>query len=347
MKIALLSPIEESVPPEKYGGTELVVYNLAETLIDYGHKVYLLASGDSKTRAQLVPIFPRAIRKESIAVDMNVRNSLKYIGIGRVVDELTKIKPDIIHNHIGWRFIPFVHHLQVPTLTTLHGPLDVPYQQFVYGSFPDASYVSISNAQREPFPKLNYVATVYNGIDLKAFNFVDRPGEYLAFLGRISPEKGPKIAIEVAKKVGMKLKIAAKVDAVDKEYFKKEIEPLIDGKQIEFIGEIGPDIKSDFLGNAYALLAPIQWREPFGLFIVEAMACGTPVIVTNMGSAPELVTDGETGFVVPNKISSFVKAVKKIQQIDRKKCYNRVRDYFTKEKMTEGYLRVYEKLIKK
>jgi glycosyltransferase involved in cell wall biosynthesis len=347
MKIALLSPIEESVPPKKYGGTELVVYNLAETLVDYGHEVYLLASGDSNTRARLVPIFPRAIRKESMASDINVRNSLKYIGIGRVVDELTKIKPDIIHNHIGWRFLPFTRHFQVPTLTTLHGPLDVPYQQFVYGSFSGASYVSISNAQREPFPKLNYVATVYNGIDLKAFNFVDRPGEYLAFLGRISPEKGPKIAIEVAKKVGMKLKIAAKVDTVDVEYFKKEIEPLIDGKQIEFIGEIGPDIKSDFLGNAYALLAPIQWREPFGLFIVEAMACGTPVIVTNMGSAPELVIGGETGFVVSNKISSFVGAIKKVQQVDRKKCYNRVRDYFTKEKMTEGYLRIYEKLIKK
>jgi len=225
--------------------------------------------------------------------------------------------------------------------------LDVPYQQFVYGSFSSAPYVSISNAQREPFPKLNYVATVYNGIDLKAFNFVDRPGEYLAFLGRISPEKGPKIAIEVAKKVGMKLKIAAKIDAVDVEYFKKEIEPLIDGKRIEFIGEIGPDIKSDFLRNAYALLAPIQWREPFGLFMIEAMACGTPVVVTDMGSAREVISNGETGFVVRNSIDEFVKAIKKIPQIDRKKCYNRVRDYFTKEKMTEGYLRVYEKLIKK
>lgn len=347
MKIALLSPFEEPVPPEKYGGTELVIYNLAETLINYGHKVYLLASGDSKTRAQLVPIFPRAIRKEPIASDINVRNSLKYIGIGRVVDELMKIKPDIIHNHIGWRFIPFAHHFQAPTLTTLHGPLDVPYQQFVYGSFSNAPYVSISNVQREPFPKLNYVATVYNGIDLKAFNFVDRPGEYLAFLGRISPEKGPKIAIEIAKKVGMKLKIAAKVDAVDAEYFKKEIEPLIDGKQIEFIGEIGPDIKSGFLSNAYALLAPIQWREPFGLFMIEAMACGTPVVVTDMGSAREVISDGETGFVASNNINEFVDAIKRVKQINRNKCYNRVRDSFTKEKMTEDYLRVYEKLIKK
>jgi glycosyltransferase involved in cell wall biosynthesis len=173
MKIALLSPFEEPVPPEKYGGTELVVYNIAETLIDYGHEVYLLASGDSKTRAKLIPVFPRAIRKESIASDMTIRNSLKYIGIGRVVDELLKIRVDIIHNHIGWRFIPFAHHIHSPVLTTLHGPMDVPYQQFVYGSFPDTPYVSISNAQREPFRKLNYIATVYNGIDLKAFDFVN------------------------------------------------------------------------------------------------------------------------------------------------------------------------------
>ena len=346
MKIALLSPIEEPVPPEKYGGTELVVSNLAETLVDYGQEVYLLASGDSKTRANLVPIFPRAIRKEPIAADMNVRNSLKYITVSRMVDELTKIKPDIIHNHIGWRFIPFAHHFSARTVTTLHGPLDVPYQQFVYGSFADASYVSISNAQREPFPSLNYAATVYNGIDLKAFNFIDKSGEYLAFLGRISPEKGPKLAIEIAKKAGMRLKIAAKVDAVDIEYFKKEIKPLIDGKQIEFIGEVGPDAKSDFLGNAFALLAPIQWREPFGLFMVEAMACGTPVVVTNMGSAPELVVDGETGFVVLNDIDAFVGAIKRIPQINREKCYNRVKEFFTKEKMTEDYLKVYEKIIK-
>ncbi len=345
MKIALLAPFEEAVPPEKYGGTELVISNLCETLIDYGHRVYLLGTGDSQTRANLISIFPQAIRKEKIASDLTLRNTLKYIGIGRVFDELLKLDIDIIHNHIGWRFIPFAHHFRVPTITTLHGPLDVPYQQFVYGSFPSASYVSISNAQREPFPKLNYIATVYNGIDLGQFDFVDKPGKYLAFLGRISPEKGPRQAIEIAKRAKMKLKIAAKIDAVDIEYFKKEVEPFIDGRQIEYLGEIGPKEKNNFLKNAYALLSPIQWREPFGLFMIEAMACGTPVVVTDMGSAREVISDGKTGFVVSNNIDEFVGAIKRVQQIERKKCYDRVKELFTKEKMTENYLQAYEKIL--
>ena len=347
MKIALLVPFEETVPPEKYGGTELVASNLCETLIDYGHQVYLLATGDSKTRAKLIPIFPQALRKEKDAFDLNFRNALKYVGIGRVFDELLKLDIDIIHNHIGWRFIPFSHHFQAPTVTTLHGPLDVPYQQLVYGSFPNAPCVSISNAQREPFPKLNYVDTVYNGIDLSQFDFEDKPGNYLAFLGRMSPEKGPRQAIEIAKKAKMKLKMAAKIDAVDVEYFKKEIEPFIDGQQIEYLGEVGPKEKNSLLKNAYALLAPIQWREPFGLFLAESMACGTPVVVTDMGSAREIIADGKTGFVVQNNIDEFVNAIKKIQQIKRKECYNRVKELFSKEKMTENYLKVYEKILKK
>lgn len=347
MKIALLAPFEEEVPPKKYGGTELVIFNLAETLIDYGHKVYLLGTGDSRTRANLISIFPRATRKEKFASELNSRNAIKYIGIGRVFDELLKLDIDIIHNHIGWRFIPFAHHLQAPTITTLHGPLDVPYLQLVYGSFSNASYVSISNAQRKPFLKLNYVANVYNGIDLNKFSFAEKPGEYLAFLGRMSPEKGPRQAIEIAKKVGMKLRMAAKIDVVDAEYFKKEIEPFIDGQQIKYLGEIGPKEKNNLLKNAYALIAPIQWREPFGLFLIEAMACGTPVVVTDMGSAREIISNGETGFVVSNHIDKFVEAIKKIDQIDRKKCYNRVKELFTREKMTENYLQAYEKIIKK
>jgi len=345
MKIAIIAPFEETVPPEKYGGTELVIFNLVETLVDYGHQVYLLGAGDSQTRANLIPIFPQAIRKEKVTSDLSFKNALKYIGIGRVFDELSKLDIDIIHNHIGWRFLPFAHHLQVPTATTLHGPLDVSYQQFVYGLFSSAPYISISNAQREPFQDLNYIDTVYNGIDLSQFDFVERSGEYLAFLGRMSPEKGPRQAIEIAKKAKMRLKMAAKVDAVDVEYFKKEVEPFIDGQQIEYIGEIGPKEKSDFLKNAYALLAPIQWREPFGLFMVEAMACGTPVVVTDMGSAREIISDGETGFVVPNNIDEFVGALKRIPQINRKKCYNRVKELFTKEKMTKNYLQVYEKIL--
>lgn len=346
MKIALLAPFEETVPPKKYGGIELVIFNLAETLIDYGHQVHLLGAGDSQTRANLISIFPQAIRKEKLASDSSFKNALKYIGISRVFDELLKLDIDIIHNHIGWRFIPFAHHFRVPMITTLHGSLDVPYQQFVYGLFSSMSYISISNAQREPFPKLNYIATVYNGIDLNKFDFVDKPGKYLAFLGRMSPEKGARQAIEIAKKADMKLKMAAKIDIVDVKYFKKEVEPFIDGKQIEYVGEIGPKEKNDFLKNACALLAPIQWREPFGLFMTESMACGTPVVVTDMGSAREIVSNGETGFVVHNSIDEFVKAIKKIDKIDRKKCYNRVKELFTKEKMTENYLQAYEKILK-
>jgi len=347
MKIALLAPFEESVPPYKYGGTELIVSHLAESFVAYGHQVYLLATGDSKTQANLVPIFPRAIRQEQFADNLEIRNSLKYIGISRVVEQLFKIKPDIIHNHIGWRFLPFARFFSAPVVTTLHGPLDIFYQQFFYGQFAEMPYVSISNAQREPFLKLNYAATVYNGINLKDFTFNQNSDNYLAFLGRTSPEKGLKEAIQIAKKAGIKLKIAAKIDAVDLNYFNKEIKPLIDNKQIEYIGEIGAEERDNFLGKATALLAPIQWREPFGLFFVEAMACGTPVIATKMGSVPEVVKNGETGFVVENQVDNFVEAIKKIKLIDRKNCRQHVEKNFTVEKMAKNYLKVYKRVLKK
>ena len=345
MRIALVAPFEESVPPEKYGGTELVVYNLAESLVDMGHEVFLLASGDSKTRAKLIPVFPRAIRKEEYAADTNVRNSLKFVGIARVLDELKKLNVDIVHNHIGWRLLPFEGIAEKRMVTTLHGPLDVPYQQFVYGLFKDAPCISISNSQREPFNGLNFIATVYNGIDISLFDFNEKPKGYLAFLGRMSPEKGPKVAIEVAKKAGMKLIMAAKVDAVDKEYFEREIKPLIDGEQVVFLGEIGPVEKNGLLRDAACLLATIQWREPFGLFMAEAMACGTPVIATDMGSAREIVADGETGFVVKNDIDGFVGAVKKIGSLSRSACRARAETMFSKETMAVNYVEAYKKTI--
>lgn len=345
MRIALIAPFEESVPPEKYGGTELVVYNLAESLVDMGHEVFLLASGESKTRAKLISVFPRAIRREEYASDANIRNSLKFMGIARVLDELKKINIDIVHNHIGWRLLPFEGIAGKRIVTTLHGPLDVPYQQFVYGLFKDTPYISISNSQREPFNKLNFIGTVYNGIDISLFDFTEKTEGYLAFLGRMSPEKGPKVAIEVAKKAGMKLVMAAKVDAVDKEYFEREIEPLIDGEQVVFLGEVGPEEKNKLLRNAACLLATIQWREPFGLFMAEAMACGTPVIATDMGSAREIVADGETGFVVKNDIDEFVNAVNKISSLSRAACRARAEKMFSKEKMAANYVEAYEKVI--
>lgn len=345
MKIALLAPFEESVPPYKYGGTELIVYHLAQ-ILSKKHSVFLLATGDSKTKAKLVPIFPRSIRKEKVSQDMKIRESLKYVGMAKVVQELKRINPDVIHNNIGWRFLPFAPLFKSPVITTLHGPLNIPYQQFVYGQFRKFPFVSISNSQRKPFKVLNFSATVYNGIDIRQFHFNNKPkGGYFAFLARMSPEKGPIQAIQAAKKAGVKLKMAAKVDAVDKEYFEKKVKPLIDGKQIKFIGEIGPKEKDEFLRNAKGLLVPLQWEEPFGLFMIEAMACGTPVIALKRGSVPEIVTNGKTGFIVKTT-DQMVQAIKKIGLIDRRECRKRVEENFTAERMVSEYEKVYEKILR-
>ena len=346
MKIVQLSPFEEPVPPKKYGGTELVVYNLCEELINLGHEVFLLASGDSKTRAKLVPVFKKSIRKLPEARDMKIRDALKFIGIGTIMNLLRNLKPDIIHNHIGWRMLPFSPLFNAPCVTTLHGPLDIAYQRFVYDKFSDSPFVSISNNQREPLLKLNYTSTVYNGIDVTRFPFSDDTKGYFAFLGRMSPEKGPVQAIKMAKIAGVKLVMAAKVDATDVAYFEKQVKPLIDGKQIIFLGEVGHAIKVKLLKNAVALLAPIQWREPFGLFFVEAMACGTPVITYNRGSASEIVATGKTGFVVTTE-NQFLNAIKRIGQIKRRDCRERVENNFSSAIMAQNYLRVYEKLAVK
>jgi len=353
MKIALLAPFEESVPPEKYGGTELIVYYLAQ-ILSRKHSVFLLATGDSKTKAKLMPIFPRSIRKEKMSQDVKIRDSLKYIGIAKVIEIIKKINPDIIHNHIGWRFLPFVSLVKAPVITTLHGPLNIPYQQFVYGKFKDLPFVSISNAQKKSFPMLNFVATIYNGIDIKQFHFNDEPkGNYFAFLGRMSPEKGPVQAIQTAKKSGVKLKMYAKVDIVDKEYFERKVKPLIDGRKIKFPGEIGQKEKSKFLRNAKALLCPIQWEEPFGLFMIEAMACGTPVIAFNRGSVQEIVKHEKTGFICrPNDLNSMVKAIKKICQMPKKEyqkmrflCREHVEKNFTAERMVSDYEDIYYQIL--
>jgi len=346
MKIVQIAPFDEAVPPKKYGGTELVIYNITEELLKRGHKVYLLASGDSKTSAKLLPIFPKALRANAQAKDPRIKDSLKFIGISRILEYLKNLDIDIIHNHIGWRLLPFSSFIKPPIITTLHGPLDVENQSLFYGNFKKANYVSISNNQREPLPDLNYIATIYNGIALKKFPFSEEGGEYLAFLGRISPEKGPVQAIEAAKKAGLKLKMAAKVDLVDKAFFEKEVAPLIDQKQIIFLGEIDHKGKVELLKGAKALLCPIQWREPFGLFFIEAMACGTPVIAFDRGSAREIIEDKKTGFIVKN-VKEIVQAIKNINKIDRRKCRQQVEKYFTVEKMTDGYEKVYYKILEK
>lgn len=344
MKIAMLAPFEESVPPKKYGGTELVVYNLTEQLVKMGHDVTLLATGDSITSAKLEPIVKQSLRTDPEVKKYDLREVYKFVGLAKVVSYLQKNKFDIVHNHIGWRMLAFSDMYEMPSVTTLHGPLDISYQQKVYDLFKDANYVSISNSQRKPMPELNFVANVYNGLDISKFKFFPAAKDYFAFLGRMSPEKGPVQAIQIAKKTGSKLIMAAKVDTVDEKYFKEKVEPLIDGEQIKFIGEVDHAGKLELLGNAKALLAPIQWEEPFGLFFVEAMACGTPVITMNRGSVPELIIDGKTGFICESEDQAAEK-VKIINTIDRKVCFDHVNNNFSSERMAEGYLAAYSKIL--
>lgn len=344
MKIIQVAPFDETVPPQKYGGTELVIFNLTEELVRRGHTVYLIAAGDSKTSAQILPVFPRALRNEDTAKNPEIKKVLKSIGTNRVIEYLKNIEADIIHNHLGWRVLASASLIKTPIITTLHGPLDAESQHSNYSNFKKANYVSISDSQREPLPDLNYISTVYNGINIKKFDFSEKGGRYLAFLGRMSPEKGPIEAILAAKKSGLKLKMAAKVDPVDKIFFEKEVAPLIDGEQIEFLGEVNHEGKVKLLKNAKALLCPIQWREPFGLFFIEAMATGTPVIAFNRGSVPEVVEDKKTGFIVKN-VEEMIEAVAKIDKIDRNKCRERVEKYFTAEKMADGYEKAYQKVI--
>lgn len=345
MNIAILAPFEESVPPQKYGGTELVVYNVTEELVKRGHQVTLVAAGNSRVSAKLVKIFETSVREMPDATDMNFRNAYKYIGLGKVAEYFSQNRFDIIHNNLGWRLLAFEKILGSPVITTLHGPLDVPYQQKVYGTYKSSNYVSISLSQRKPMPELNFVANVYNGLDMAKFKFFPEPQDYFAFLGRMSPEKGPVQAIKAAKAAGIKLIMAAKVDAVDKAYFEKEVQPLIDGEQIKFIGEVDHAGKVELLGGAKALLGLIQWEEPFGLFFTESMACGTPVIAMNRGSVPELIQDGVTGYVC-NSQEEAVAAISKVGKLDRKTCYEHVLNNFSSVQMAEGYLGAYQKIAR-
>ena len=346
--LAQVAPSEERVPPPKYGGTELVVSNLTEELIKRGHQVTLLASGDSVTEARLVPIFKKAVRTDAnIGANPSKRRAAKLIEVARVINFLQQHKFDIIHNHIDWHFLPFISLLNsTPIITSVHSSLDDNCQQFVYNAVPNENYVSISKNQRQPMPKLNFISNIYHGIQVNKFPFNSKKGKYLAFLGRMSPEKGPLQAIQAAKKAKIPLVMAAKVDLADKEYFHKKIKPLIDGKSVKFIGEVNHRDKVKLLRNAAALLCLIQWEEPFGLVMIEALACGTPVIANNRGSVPEIIQNGKTGFIVKN-INEAVKAIHNIDQIDRYNCRRSAEEKFSVEKMAEKYEEVYYKLLKK
>jgi glycosyltransferase involved in cell wall biosynthesis len=343
MKIALVAPFEEPVPPRTYGGTELVVYNLAEQLVALGHEVAVFASGDSKTSARLEAIFPVSLRADRTLTDPQVRDAMKVIGLGRLIDRVNAEDFDVIHNNFGWRFLAFAGQLKAPVITTFHGPLSLPYYKRVLSEVGRLPFVSISDAQRRPFPGLNYVSTVYNGIDCAAFSYNETPQDYFAFLGRFSPEKGPVTAIRAAMQAGVPLVMAGKVDIVDREYFATQVEPLIDGRQIRFIGEVNHAQKNELLRNARALLVPIDWEEPFGLVMTESMATGTPVIANRRGSVPEIVRH-DVGFIT-DSFDAIVSAMQNIDTISRSRCREYVCDRFGCEAMAQGYLSAYEKVL--
>ncbi len=342
MRIAQVAPVAESVPPKLYGGTERVVSYLTEELVRQGHDVTLFASGDSVTKARLVPACPQSLRLDPGCVDTIPH----YLVMLEKVFREAAARFDIIHFHIDYLHFPWTRREGFPNVTTLHGRLNVPDLIPLYKEYGPMPMVSISDAQRGPLPWLNWQGTVYHGLPKDLYSFKPDDGKYLAFLGRISPEKRVDRAIEIAKRLGMPLKIAAKVDKVDREYFQESIKPLIDNSHsfVEYIGEIGEREKDEFLGNAYALLFPIDWPEPFGLVMIEAMACGTPVVAFRRGSVPEIIKDGVTGFVVDD-VDTAVKAVERIPSLSRKVCRQYFDEHFTASRMALDYLAVYRRAI--
>ncbi|MFW6076100.1 MAG: glycosyltransferase family 4 protein [Chloroflexota bacterium] len=335
MRIAQASPLYESVPPKLYGGTERVVSWLTEELVKQGHEVTLFASGDSQTSATLVPMTGQALRLNPNAVDYLAHHVYMLEQVCSRIDEF-----DIVHFHGDYLHYPLMRRIGAPHLTTLHGRIDLPDLKPIFQEFAGMPVVSISNSQRLPAMHLNWLGTVYHGLPVERFAFQPEPGDYLAFLGRISPEKRVDRAIEIARRVGMPLKIAAKVDRVDHDYFKCEIEPLLADPLVEYIGEIGDDEKEAFLGNAYALLFPIDWPEPFGLVMIEAMACGTPVVAFRRGSVPEVIDHGVTGFIV-DSVEAAVKATTRIDGLSRWRCRQVFERRFSAERMANDYLDIY------
>jgi len=341
MRIAQVAPLYESVPPKYYGGTERVVSYLAEELIRQGHEVTLLASGDSVTRARLVAGCRRSLRLDEHCID---QMAYMILMLERVFQRAAEF--DIVHFHVHYLHFPLSGRQPITHVTPLHGRLDIPDLVPLYREFRDMPVISISNEQREPLPWANWQATVYHGVPTSLYQFRSEPGSYLAFLGRISPEKRVDRAIKIAKQAQIPLKIAAKVDPVDKDYFENAVKPLLRHPLVEFVGEIGDGEKDEFLGNAYALLLPIDWPEPFGLVMIEAMACGTPVIARRRGAVPEVMEEGHTGFIVRN-LEEAVEAVRRVPELNRKRCREFFEKRFTATRMAHDYLRVYERLIRR
>jgi glycosyltransferase involved in cell wall biosynthesis len=322
-----------------YGGTERVVSYLTEELVRLGHQVTLFASGDSVTSAELVPIVPKALR-----LDPKVRDFTPYTCM--LIDQVMRRAHefDVLHFHIEMLHFPCFRHMASRTVTTLHGRLDLPDHLQFYRTFPQFPLVSISHAQRRPMPPVNWVATVPHGLLPDLLRFNPEPDDYFAFLGRISPEKGPDRAIRIAREAGVNLKIAAKVDKADREYFDTVVKPLLSDPSIEFVGEVNEQQKNEFLGKARGLLFPIDWPEPFGLVMIEAMACGTPVIAFERGSVPEILESGLTGYIV-NSVEDAIEVVPRAVALDRRRVRARFEERFTAVRMAQDYVAAFEQLL--
>ena len=349
MRIAQVAPPLESVPPFRYGGTERVVWTLTEELVRRGHDVTLFASGDSQTSARLVPVTHRALWHHRPPYEDF--GPFWALTVGKLWRELDTF--DVVHSHLDYFGFPVARGARRPVVTTLHGRLDLPQLESLYAEFTDVPLVSISNAQRMPVRDANWVATIHHGIPIEEFTFRPEPGRYLAFLGRISPDKGVDTAIRVARKAGWPIRIAARMPLPYKDnpevrrdwaYYENDVQPLLQGPDVELIGQVGESQKESFLGNAAALLFPIRWPEPFGLVIPEALACGTPVLALREGSAPELIQDGVTGFIRDTE-DELVEAVRQLGRIDRARCRAEVERRFSPSCMASQYEQVYRELI--
>jgi glycosyltransferase involved in cell wall biosynthesis len=338
MRIAQVAPLHESVPPRLYGGTERVVSYLTDELVARGHDVTLFASGDSITAARLIPACPQALRLDPTCRDALAYHYVMFESLLRRADQF-----DVVHFHTDYLHFSLARRCLRRHVTTLHGRLDLPELQPVYTEFKDIPVVSISASQRQPLPQANWIGTVHHGLPTNLLTFHEQPGEYLAFLGRVSPEKGLEPAIEIATRLGIVLRVAAKVDRADRDYYVHRIAPLLHSPHVEFIGEITEAEKDEFLGNARALLFPIDWPEPFGLVMIESMACGTPVVAFPRGSVPELITNGETGFLVEST-EQAVAAVKRLDGISRRRCRDVFEERFGVGRMADDYLAIYSNL---
>ncbi len=343
MRVAMLSPLFESVPPRLYGGTERVISNLCRGLKDAHIEVVLFGSGDSCIEGQTIPVVEKALRLRKERVVDSASYSFRMLSM--VAERAHEF--DMIHNHHDYWMLPLSRLTQTPLVTTLHGRLDHPDLVAAYSSFPECSYVSISDCQADFLKSITWERTIYHGINVNDFVFHKNPGKYLAFLGRISAEKRPEWAIEIALQSGVPLKIAAKIEGIEsQQYYDTFVKPYVDGKFIEYVGEITEAEKSEFLGNALALAFPIDWPEPFGLVMIESLACGTPVLARPSGAVPEILQDGITGYV-DKDIQKLASRVKDIIKIDRNHCREWVKKNFSLQRMTEDYIRVYRHVAAK